>query len=118
MMQWRPLRVATASLQKKRARPAAPIVLMSITPPQDSGAREGNPSILDAQREFHGARQRGRERIAADRSPIALARDVLAVHARDQLVIDRKSTRLTPVTNAHLVCRLLLEKKKHKKTNT
>src|SRR3546814_9057002 len=26
---------------------------------------------------------------------------------------DRKSTRLTPVTNAHLVCRLLLEKKTH-----
>src|SRR3546814_2547356 len=33
--------------------------------------------------------------------------------ARDaaDLVSDRKSTRLTPVTNAHLVCRLLLEKK-------
>src|SRR3546814_6198110 len=29
------------------------------------------------------------------------------------LLLDRKSTRLTPVTNAHLVCRLLLEKKKH-----
>src|SRR3546814_2391474 len=28
--------------------------------------------------------------------------------------IDRKSTRRTPVTNAHLVCRLLLEKKKTK----
>src|SRR3546814_8717687 len=28
-----------------------------------------------------------------------------------QCGIDRKSTRLTPVTNAHLVCRLLLEKK-------
>src|SRR3546814_7440894 len=28
---------------------------------------------------------------------------------------DRKSTRLNPVTNAHLVCRLLLEKKKQKK---
>src|SRR3546814_4380781 len=27
--------------------------------------------------------------------------------------LDRKSTRLTPVTNAHLVCRLLLEKKKN-----
>src|SRR3546814_5439846 len=27
---------------------------------------------------------------------------------------DRKSTRLTPVTNAHLVCRLLLEKKNRK----
>src|SRR3546814_1714251 len=32
-------------------------------------------------------------------------------------VLDRKSTRLTPVTNAHLVCRLLLETKK-KKTKT
>src|SRR3546814_10540595 len=33
---------------------------------------------------------------------------------------DRKSKRLTPVTNAHLVCRLLLEKKKenYKKTMT
>src|SRR3546814_10115985 len=29
---------------------------------------------------------------------------------------DRKSTRLTPVTNAHLVCRLLLEKKKQQVT--
>src|SRR3546814_9238065 len=29
---------------------------------------------------------------------------------------DRKSTRLNPVTNAHLVCRLLLEKKKTNKT--
>src|SRR3546814_1287335 len=26
---------------------------------------------------------------------------------------DRKSTRLNSITNAHLVCRLLLEKKKH-----
>src|SRR3546814_3454780 len=26
--------------------------------------------------------------------------------------LDRKSTRLTPVTNEHIVCRLLLEKKK------
>src|SRR3546814_2436539 len=28
--------------------------------------------------------------------------------------LDRKSTRLNPVTNAHLVCRLLLEKTKKK----
>src|SRR3546814_2824711 len=28
------------------------------------------------------------------------------------VIADRKSTRRTPVTNAHLVCRLLLEKKK------
>src|SRR3546814_8988353 len=33
--------------------------------------------------------------------------------AMDELPVrDRKSTRLNPVTNAHLVCRLLLEKKK------
>src|SRR3546814_4824155 len=30
---------------------------------------------------------------------------------------DRKSTRLNPVTNAHLVCRLLLGKKNHQKKN-
>src|SRR3546814_4068813 len=29
--------------------------------------------------------------------------------------LDRKSTRLNSITNAHLVCRLLLEKKKHTK---
>src|SRR3546814_10064019 len=32
-----------------------------------------------------------------------------------ELSADRKSTRLNPVTNAHLVCRLLLEKQKKKK---
>src|SRR3546814_9507970 len=32
--------------------------------------------------------------------------------------VDRKSTRLNSITNAPLVCRLLLEKKKTKKKNT
>src|SRR3546814_9773049 len=32
----------------------------------------------------------------------------------DQLAADRKSTRLNSVTNAHIVCRLLLEKNKKK----
>src|SRR3546814_4528077 len=36
------------------------------------------------------------------------------IHTED-FAQDRKSTRLTPVTNAHLVCRLLLEKKKYNK---
>src|SRR3546814_5781729 len=36
----------------------------------------------------------------------AVVRELLAIGVRD-----RKSTRLNPVTNAHLVCRLLLEKK-------
>src|SRR3546814_1047870 len=33
---------------------------------------------------------------------------LFAPQVRRPLLIDRKSTRLTPVTNAHLVCRLLL----------
>src|SRR3546814_1011580 len=37
---------------------------------------------------------------------------------RDGSGTDRKSTRRTPVTNAHLVCRLLLEKKKNKITRS
>src|SRR3546814_9048440 len=38
---------------------------------------------------------------------------VITHHIHESLSIaDRKSTRRTPVTNAHLVCRLLLEKKK------
>src|SRR3546814_5947446 len=39
--------------------------------------------------------------------------EIVARHGGEIIRIDgdRKSTRLTPVTNAHLVCRLLLEKK-------
>src|SRR3546814_2780310 len=36
----------------------------------------------------------------------------------DRKGLDRKSTRLNSVTNAHLVCRLLLEQKKHTKNKT
>src|SRR3546814_3699394 len=38
--------------------------------------------------------------------------DINILVASDVAARDRKSTRRTPVTNAHLVCRLLLEKKK------
>src|SRR3546814_8960670 len=38
------------------------------------------------------------------------------ISARPRTREDRKSTRLTPVTNAHLVCRLLLEKKNNQNT--
>src|SRR3546814_6886601 len=41
-----------------------------------------------------------------------LAEDPEGETAEFAILVDRKSTRLTPVTNAHLVCRLLLEKKK------
>src|SRR3546814_20865516 len=42
-----------------------------------------------------------------DRHSALAGLQMAAFHASD-----RKSTRLNPVTNAHLVCRLLLEKKK------
>src|SRR3546814_2534913 len=55
-----------------------------------------------------GASKDGRRaRIAARWCVIAMGGDQLGDFAQD-----RKSTRLPPVTNAHLVCRLLLEKKK------
>src|SRR3546814_1508534 len=40
------------------------------------------------------------------------ALDINIVDGTLYITRDRKSTRLNPVTNAHLVCRLLLEKKK------
>src|SRR3546814_4310729 len=43
---------------------------------------------------------------------LGLVRDRVNKPVRVLRQEDRKSTRLTPVTNAHLVCRLLLEKKK------
>src|SRR3546814_5676416 len=47
---------------------------------------------------------------------LAALRTVLAAGLRAAPPLDRKGTRLNPVTNAHLVCRLLLEKKKHTKS--
>src|SRR3546814_1001749 len=40
-----------------------------------------------------------------------------AANCREIEDLDRKSTRLNSITNAHLVCRLLLEKKKIKKSH-
>src|SRR3546814_1614827 len=66
---------------------------------QPSGPAAGEPR----ETAFHLA-----ERLAALRFGVGL----------DEVGQDRKSTRLNPVTNAHLVCRLLLEKKKKKHYNT
>src|SRR3546814_7156193 len=57
-----------------------------------------------------------RQQLASD----GLSYDDFRRSLRDELLtqrLDRKSTRLTPVTNAHLVCRLLLEKKQHNKNH-
>src|SRR3546814_9178516 len=62
------------------------------------------------------ARYRGIEQGVVVRRPVerGAPRDVIFVKQRLHLAegADRKSTRLNSVTNAHLVCRLLLEKKK------
>src|SRR3546814_2219389 len=45
-------------------------------------------------------------------SVVPLGRLAPAQEIANAILLDRKSTRLTPVTNAHLVCRLLLGTKK------
>src|SRR3546814_9282182 len=68
---------------------------------------EGGQLFIDA----NGTRSNGGALAADSWANVALVND----GAKSTLYIngqpDRKSTRLTPVTNAHLVCRLLLEKK-------
>src|SRR3546814_4402113 len=44
--------------------------------------------------------------------PGLVASTLALSHSTSPSGLDRKSTRLTPVTNAQLVCRLLLDKKK------
>src|SRR3546814_14776253 len=51
---------------------------------------------------------------APGNAPEALRRLIRSPFHRSHCRADRKSTRLNPVTNAQLVCRLLLEKKKSK----
>src|SRR3546814_8665881 len=54
------------------------------------------------------------DRAGARHRRIARHHRARAAHARPWQARDRKSTLCTPVTNAHLVCRLLLETKKKK----
>src|SRR3546814_5282845 len=65
--------------------------------------------------EADGARQRRRQRAPLADVALRLARMRLRPEDAER---DRKSTRLNPVTNAHLVCRLLLEKNKNNIQNT
>src|SRR3546814_9483322 len=62
-----------------------------------------------------GDRRVERARVA-DAGGAAVA-DQLEAEGVEVLLQDRKSTRLNPVTNAHLVCLLMLEKKKKKNEN-
>src|SRR3546814_8276268 len=57
---------------------------------------------------FRSTRPRSVARRSPIGRPIDRRPDIVVERAVER---DRKSTRLNPVTNAHLVCRLLLEKK-------
>src|SRR3546814_10047145 len=60
------------------------------------------------------------EMIREGRFPAPYKLSPFASRWSEREIVDRKSTRLNSVTNAHLVCRLLLEKKKrdkHKRTS-
>src|SRR3546814_3262406 len=54
--------------------------------------------------------------VVEGQGPVDVALYVVSCHTRSVARYpDRKSTRLNSATNAHLVCRLLLEKKKNRK---
>src|SRR3546814_6304642 len=75
---------------------------------------------LRALQGHHRARRKPRPHLAlvpAPPPPAALRRRSSLLGRGRAFRQDRKSTRRTPVTNAHLVCRLLLEKKKYKQNN-
>src|SRR3546814_5215458 len=73
-------------------------------------------------RHVEAARDEARTRSQCERCRLrrAIDRAIGRRRTRRADAADRKSTRLNSVTNAHLVCRLLLEKKKHttKKTKS
>src|SRR3546814_1681575 len=82
-----------------------------------AGSRHHQPRHRPARFPDSGARRRGGGEGAARRPPRLHPRQRHPRAARGGgrgSGPDRKSTRLTPVTNAHIVCRLLLEKKKSK----
>src|SRR3546814_2512671 len=104
---------------KRHEEPESPRIACRGQPENCAG---GHASELRGQADVEGAatarhwpQVAGRlviaERHAAQRQIIALVEQVLNVQAQP---IDRKSTRLNSSTNAHLVCRLLLEQKKIK----
>src|SRR3546814_5808732 len=94
----------------------------AMRPPRRNGARRGagaqrRPKLMAAA--CRPCRHRGiassapapRARSGRD-APLRAIRFGTAPPSDSGAGTDRKSTRLNPVTNAHLVCRLLLEKKK------
>src|SRR3546814_8260880 len=84
----------------------------SSKPCPPKGTRRPKPDDGCAQRSFGEAATRTQypHNGAAEELIVAHLSHSYGAESRE----DRKSTRLNPVTNAHLVCRLLLEKKKNK----
>src|SRR3546814_3298858 len=83
-----------------------PYTTLFRSPARDRRRRAAAPR-RPARRRYRGLR--GERHLPWHRHRHAIERGARTGARRD--AGDRKSTRLTPVTNAHLVCRLLLEKK-------
>src|SRR3546814_3755096 len=89
----------------------------------------GSHAVVGGEAEWHRAqilrRIGGDDNVELDRETVRKPGRLLELVGRETLqrqpapgeavdAEDRKSTRLNSITNAHLVCRLLLEKKKHR----
>src|SRR3546814_2034069 len=75
--------------------------------------RAGPLRKVEEGRERHFGQYHGAAPLpAAQRLNVGIAHRLGLDDCRGDVLQDRKSTRLNSVTNAHLVCRLLLEKKK------
>src|SRR3546814_2359514 len=113
-------------VSEKRPKMSESRLILPVDAGHEEGAFQGCDPFLE-QFPDYGFLVMGRQRPEAPRHLLQV-RSVdggLRLEVRSQLlqgapgrVQDRKSTRRTPVTNAHLVCRLLLEKKKPPCTNT
>src|SRR3546814_6523352 len=75
--------------------------------------------LLQSETQGHPVRRRHpARRVRHSETAMADLRNDSARSGADQVRGDRKSTRLNSITNAHIVCRLLLEKKNRKKDTT
>src|SRR3546814_2809214 len=76
----------------------------------EAGVGEAQATVAETQSNL--ARLQQVYKLSGGKVPSKTELDAGRANYSRAMARDRKSTRLTPVTNAHLVCRLLLEKNK------
>src|SRR3546814_7549328 len=98
-----------AFLAEQAAEIGYPVLIKAVAGGGGKGMRK-----VDAAADFADALASCQREAAASfgNDHVLIEKYILTPRHIEVQVLDRKSTRLTPVTNAHIVCRLLLEKKK------